>query len=67
MILIIGATGINGTPALKALLDSGQQVRAMVRSSQSAAKLPQAKNLEVVMGDVNDPQSLTQAFKGVHK
>ena len=64
MILITGATGTNGKPLIKALIEKGQKVRALVRNKAKAADL-QAANLEIVEGDLADLRSLKTALQGV--
>lgn len=63
-VLVLGATGTLGGEAVRALLEHGARVRALVRSPESAAKLPAA--VECVPGNLEDPRSLAAAFRGVH-
>src|SRR5579859_2319460 len=65
LILVTGATGTVGTEAIKQLTEGGHRVRALVRDKAKAGKLdPRA---EIVVGELADPSSLTQAFAGVDK
>ncbi len=61
-----GATGLTGFHTVRALLDSGHEVRAFVRDPQKAKKLfgthPGA--LELVQGDITDPATVTPALHG---
>jgi len=64
---VIGATGGVGRLAVAYLLEQGYDVRAIVRSEESAAKLLPA-NIEVMLGDTRDPTfgaGLTEAIAGV--
>jgi uncharacterized protein YbjT (DUF2867 family) len=60
MILVTGATGNVGSEVAGVLLDAGVPVRALVRAADRA--LPQGA--EVVVGDLNDPASFTEALPG---
>jgi uncharacterized protein YbjT (DUF2867 family) len=62
MILVTGATGNVGSAVVGALIEAGQQVRALVRNSDTATIPPAA---EIATGDLNVPHSLTEAFEGV--
>ena len=62
-VLITGATGNTGQPLVEGLLEHRVPVRAMVRSEQSSTRLPAA--VEAVLGDFDQPDSLTRALDGV--
>ncbi|REE97347.1 SDR family oxidoreductase [Thermomonospora umbrina] len=62
MILVTGATGTVGGQVMSLLLQNGAEVRALSRDPDSA-RLP--ANVEVVRGDLGDPESITTAVKGV--
>src|SRR4051812_37224205 len=63
MILVIGAGGKVGTPAVQRLLDKGLPVRALSRDpAKLAAKWPA---VEVVAGDLDRAETLPAAFDGV--
>jgi uncharacterized protein YbjT (DUF2867 family) len=64
LILVTGATGNTGSAVLPKLETSGVGVRAMVRSSNDAARLPNT-SATVVVGNFDDPRSLETALKGV--
>jgi uncharacterized protein YbjT (DUF2867 family) len=66
MILVTGATGTNGRLVVRALLESGVPVRAMVQSSAKAADLEQA-GAELVVSDFDKPETLTAALAGVER
>ncbi len=64
MILITGASGNAGGAVLREVLQSGTAaVRAMVRSKEEAAKVPQGAT--AVIADFADKQSLSRALEGV--
>jgi uncharacterized protein YbjT (DUF2867 family) len=62
MILVTGATGNVGGELVHQLAASGQSVRALIRET-SRAGLPEG--VEIAIGDLNEPNSLTQTLKGV--
>ena len=64
MFLITGITGHVGSAAAQHLLDSGKQVRALVRDQAKAAPWA-AKGVELVVGDWSDPETLARALDGV--
>jgi len=55
MILVTGATGNAGGAVVRALANSGERVRAVVRDADRAL-LP--KGVEAVVGDLNEPATL---------
>ncbi|MEU8932492.1 NmrA family NAD(P)-binding protein [Streptomyces sp. NPDC048409] len=64
-IAVLGATGGQGGAVVAALLEAGQQVRAVVRDPASArARALAASGVEVVPGEMTDADSLTAAFSG---
>jgi uncharacterized protein YbjT (DUF2867 family) len=62
MILVTGATGNVGGELAKQLADANQQVRALIRN-QARSALP--LGVEAVIGDLNQPESLSIALAGV--
>lgn len=58
-VAVTGATGVVGGSVLRHLLDRGQEVRALVRPGRI---LP--AEVEPVLGDVLDPDSLKRCFAG---
>jgi uncharacterized protein YbjT (DUF2867 family) len=64
-ILIIGATGTVGTELVTQLVQDGYPVRAMTRNPQKAAKF--GKDVEVVVGDLDDQKSLVAVMQGVER
>jgi len=62
--LVTGATGFLGSHIAERLVARGDEVRALVRSSSDTAFL-QKLGVELVTGDVTDPQSLAPAMAGM--
>lgn len=62
--LVIGATGQLGANLVRALLERGMHVRAMMRPSSKTLVLD-GLAVERVVGDLNDPDSLVRACDGV--
>ncbi|WP_017570145.1 SDR family oxidoreductase [Nocardiopsis halotolerans] len=60
-ILVTGATGNTGHHVVSGLLAEGVPVRALVRNPERA-RLPE--DVEVVRGDLTDPESVATAAKG---
>jgi uncharacterized protein YbjT (DUF2867 family) len=63
--LVTGATGYIGGRLAPVLLDRGCVVRALARSPDKLAGVPWRDRVEVVRGDLGEPDSLTAAFQGV--
>lgn len=63
MILVTGGTGTTGSFVIRELLDRGFSVRALVRPT-SVRKLA-GLNVEIVLGDLADADSLKKATEGV--
>jgi len=66
MILITGATGNNGQELVRQLTAMGQRVRAFVRNPAEAARLKDP-NIELAVGDFDQPETLEAALQGVEK
>ena len=65
IILVTGATGNQGGAIARQLLADGCRVRAMTRNLQGdKAKALAALGVQLVQGDLNDPQSLELALDG---
>lgn len=65
-VLVVGATGALGRPAVLRLRASGVAVRALCRHPDQAADLAR-QGAEVVAGDLTDPVSLQRACDGVQR
>lgn len=64
-VAVMGATGFVGRHCVKALLDRGVVVRALVRSVDKASRvLPVSDQLQVVQGSPFDPKPLAIALEG---
>lgn len=67
IVLVTGATGGQGGACARRLLDSGWAVRALVRDpDQQRAKDLMAHGAELVTGDLDAPESLLAAARGVY-
>jgi uncharacterized protein YbjT (DUF2867 family) len=62
--LVIGGTGKVGSVAVRALSNEGVAVRVLTRSPESA-RVP--AGVEVMGGNLEDPESLTRAFVGIER
>ncbi|HUH94520.1 MAG TPA: hopanoid-associated sugar epimerase [Casimicrobiaceae bacterium] len=62
-ILVTGATGFIGSAVARHLLDAGHAVRALVRPDSRLDNL-QALDVEIVRGDVREPDTLAPAMRG---
>ena len=62
MILVTGATGNAGGAVVRALVNAGEPVRALVRDPDRAS-LP--AGVDAVVGDLNAPETLAPHFEGV--
>src|SRR5881397_63050 len=62
--LVTGATGFVGANVVRALLDDGRRVRALVRRSSDRRAI-EGLALDVCEGDLLDPASLRRAVTGV--
>jgi len=59
--LVTGSSGNVGGEVVRALLDRGAHVRALVRAPQRA---PEPEAAELVTGDLNDPQTIAPGLDG---
>ena len=64
-ILVTGATGYIGGRLVPRLLQEGRRVRVMVRSRPRALGRSWSDQVEVAVGDVLNPQTLSEALAGV--
>jgi len=62
-VLVTGATGFVGAAVLRALLDAGQAVRALVRAGSDRRNL-EGLEVEPVEGELGDAASLARAVAG---
>ena len=62
--VVTGATGYIGSRLVPRLLDRGLRVRAMARTPEKLSDAPWHEEVEVVRGDLTEPESLREAFDG---
>jgi uncharacterized protein YbjT (DUF2867 family) len=67
MILVTGATGLNGGELVRLLSARGVPVRALVRNASRAAALSSLANVEIVEGDMERPETLVEPLRGVDR
>ena len=63
-VLLLGSTGFVGRGVAHKLLDSGHQLRVLVRDPMRAAAF-KVRGAQVIIGDALDPASVVQAAQGV--
>jgi len=63
MILVTGVTGKAGGDVARVLMGAGQEVRGLIRRADQQATLPEG--VEGVIGDLNQPETLSAALAGV--
>lgn len=63
-VLVLGATGQLGANLVRALLAHGDEVRALVRPTSNLIGL-RGLDIEQVVGDLSDPESVVRACQGV--
>ena len=66
LVLVTGATGYVGGRLVPRLLDSGYRVRVLVRDPRRLQGRPWVDAVEVVQGDVFEPETLPAAMQDVH-
>lgn len=62
--LVTGATGYIGGHLIPELLNRGHAVRALARKPDKLRDAPWRDHIEVAKGDLDDADSLTEAFEG---
>ena len=67
MILVTGATGLNGSELVHRLSARGVPVRALVRSVAKTQRLSALPQVEIVQGDMARPETLREALRGVER
>jgi uncharacterized protein YbjT (DUF2867 family) len=63
MILLTGSTGLIGSVLLRRLLDSGEEVRCLVRDPRRLG--PNRVRVQITLGELEDPNSLRQSVRGI--
>ena len=68
MVLVVGATGLVGSSVCERLARRGEKVRALIRGTSSKEKIAalQSCGVELRVGDLKDPDSITAACRGVN-
>jgi uncharacterized protein YbjT (DUF2867 family) len=67
MILVTGATGLNGSALLRLLSAKGIAARALVRSRAKAEAIAALPDVEIVEGDMARPETLGAALRDVDR
>jgi len=67
MILVTGATGLNGKELVQRLSARGVPVRALVRNVAKAEALAALPNVQIVEGDLARPETLVRPLQGVQR
>lgn len=62
--LVYAATGVQGSPVARELLQRSQRVRVFVRHPERAAHLAH-QGADVIQGDMHLPEDVARAFEGV--
>lgn len=63
-VTVVGASGSLGSVIVRALLEKGARVRAMVRATSNRSRLESLGVTDFVVADLNDPTSLRRALSG---
>jgi len=66
-ILVTGATGLTGSELVRRLSARGVPVRALARNREKAALLSTLPNVEIVEGDMAQPETLIKSLQGVER
>jgi nucleoside-diphosphate-sugar epimerase len=66
-VLVTGAVGFLGGHLVDMLVERGDEVQAMVRPIEDAARLHSLPGVEVVYGDITSADSLKRAVQGVRR
>jgi uncharacterized protein YbjT (DUF2867 family) len=67
MILVTGATGLNGKALVRRLSTRGVALRALVRRVEKATDISGLPNVEIVASDMARPATLPDALRGVER
>jgi uncharacterized protein YbjT (DUF2867 family) len=67
MILVTGATGLNGRELVRLLSARGVGVRALVRNPAKAEAIAALPHVEIVQGDMARPETLATGLRGVDR
>jgi uncharacterized protein YbjT (DUF2867 family) len=67
MILVTGAAGLTGSAVIREFAHQGLPVRALVRQPAQAAQFTALPSVEVVIGDMLAPKTLSTALDGAQR
>lgn len=67
MMLVTGATGLNGRELVRRLSAQGVPLRALVRNPEKATALAALPHVEIVQGDMARPETLAEPLRGVDR
>jgi NADH dehydrogenase len=67
MILVTGGTGFIGKQLIQTLVDSGRQVRVLLKPSKISPNFPKGISVEVAVSSLTDEKNLRAALKGVEQ
>ena len=67
MILVTGATGLNGMELLRRLSARGVAVRALVRNPGNAEAIAALPHVEIAQGDMARPETLAAALHEINR
>src|SRR5229473_3997204 len=67
MILVTGATGLNGMELLRRLSARGIAARALVRHPAKAEAIAALPHVEIVQGDLARPETLAAALQDIDR
>lgn len=65
MILITGATGFIGRALMRQLMESGRDLRVLIRPSRRSPRLPKGLPIDVAVASLTDERAVRGALKGV--
>ena len=65
MILLTGGTGFIGRSLIRQLVESGHEVRILLRPSLKSPRLPTGVPVEVAVASLNDVRGLRAAMRGI--
>ena len=66
MILVTGGTGFIGRNLVRSLVETGYQVRILLRPSKDSPRLPKGIPVEVAVSSLSDERGLRASMKGVN-
>ncbi|MFX1447588.1 MAG: NAD-dependent epimerase/dehydratase family protein, partial [Promethearchaeota archaeon] len=64
-ILVTGGTGFIGIPLVKNLYELGHKLKLLVRESSNTAPFKELKEVEYIIGDVQDLSSFEKSVKNL--